>query len=144
MKTVIQRVKSAAVEINNQVHTHINHGMLVLVGIEKKDEFSQAETLARKIANLRIFEDDQHKMNLTLSEIKGELLVVSEFTLGANLSCGNRPSFDKVTPAAEAELIYQHFVRKLSEYLNQPVRTGVFGARMLVTIQNDGPVTFVL
>lgn len=144
MKAVIQRVKSAAVEIDHQVHTRINHGMLVLVGIEKEDELGQADVLAKKITQLRIFEDDQHKMNLTLSQSQGEILVISQFTLGADLSRGTRPSFDKAAPATEAEPIYKYFINKLSEYLKQTVHTGVFGARMLVSIQNDGPVTFVL
>lgn len=156
MKAVIQRVKSATVEmvtpggpgnhhgIKHRIHSHINRGMLVLVGIEKGDTLNQAEILARKITYLRIFEDNQHKMNLTLGQIKGDLLVVSQFTLGADLSRGNRPSFDKTAPATEAEPIYQHFINELSKCLNQTVHTGVFGARMLVTSQNDGPVTFIL
>jgi len=144
MKAVIQRVRTASVEIDNKIHAQIGPGYLIFLGIAKGDDLPKAEQLAQKIAALRVFEDDQGKMNRSLNEINGEALVVSQFTLCADLYKGNRPSFDKAAPPDTARKIYQHFVEALNNLItHKPVRTGVFGARMQVKIQNDGPVTFV-
>lgn len=144
MKAVIQRVHGAAVEINNQVHTQIGRGYLIFLGIDKTDDFNKAQQLARSITSLRIFDDTQGKMNRSLNEINGEALVVSEFTLCADLTKGHRPSFDPAAPPETARKIYQHFVQTLDDLIShKPVQTGLFGAHMQVKIQNDGPVTFV-
>ncbi len=144
MKAVIQRVRTASVEIDNQICSQIGPGYLILLGVVKGDNLFQAEQLAGKIAALRIFEDDAGKMNRSLNEINGQVLVVSQFTLCADLAKGHRPSFGQAAPPDTAQKIYQHFVQQLNNLIiNKPVQTGRFGARMQVKIQNDGPVTMV-
>ncbi len=115
----------------------------MLLGVGKQDGDTDADFLAEKISNLRVFEDDQGKMNRSILEAGGELLVVSQFTLYGDCRKGNRPSFTEAAPAAEAERLYQHFVRRLSD-AGMRVATGRFQARMKVSLVNDGPVTFIL
>lgn len=143
MKAVIQRVKKASVTINNELYSEIGQGLLVLLGVEKGDTAEQAEFLANKIANLRIFEDENEKMNYSLLDIKGEILVVSQFTLAGDCKKGKRPSFDNAAKPDEAIPLYENFVN-LMKNLNIKVETGQFGAMMDVMLINDGPVTFIL
>lgn len=141
MKALIQRVKSASVTIDNALYSKINHGLLVFLGVEKSDTTENADKLADKIVRLRIFEDENEKMNLSLLDISGEMLIVSQFTLCGDCKKGTRPSFDKSAPPQVANELYEYFIAKIKEY-EVPVKTGVFGAMMDVELVNDGPVTF--
>jgi D-tyrosyl-tRNA(Tyr) deacylase len=143
MKAVIQRVSSAKVEVEGKSVGAIGRGALVLLGVEKGDAELDADWLAEKIVGLRIFEDEAGKMNLSLADIQGELLVVSQFTLAGNCSKGRRPSFDGAASPEEANRLYEYFVAKIRK-LGVPVATGIFQANMQVTLSNDGPVTFIL
>jgi len=143
LKAVIQRVGAASVEVDAKTAGKIGKGILVLLGVEKGDKERDAAWLAEKIANLRIFEDENGKMNLSVREIGGELLAVSQFTLAGNCAKGRRPSFDSAAPPEEANRLYEFFVERLRE-LGLPVETGVFQAMMQVSLVNDGPVTFIL
>ena len=143
MKVVIQRVTSANVEVSGEIVGEIARGLLVLVGIEKGDGEAQAEWLAEKIVNLRLFEDQEGKMNLSLLEIGGSLLVVSQFTLAGNCAKGRRPSFDTAAPPDEGKWLYEYFVESARGF-GLPVATGIFQADMKVSLVNDGPVTFIL
>ena len=143
MKAVIQRVKEAAVRVNGRVVGEIERGVLVLLGVEVGDTCNQADWMAEKIVNLRIFEDEQGKMNLALPEVKGDMLAVSQFTLAGNCETGRRPSFDAAAPPDEANRLYNYFMGKVWE-LGIPVQSGIFQAEMEVSLVNDGPVTFVL
>lgn len=143
MKTVIQRVKSASVTIGGNLHSSINQGILVLYGVEKGDVEDFSRYLTEKILKLRIFEDDNGKMNLSVKDIQGELLIVSQFTLAGDTRKGTRPSFDSAMPPKEAEVMYENFVEMMKES-GLTVKTGVFGAMMDVALINDGPVTFIL
>jgi len=143
MKAVVQRVKNASVTIENDKVSSINQGYLVLFGAEKGDTKAQADWLANKVSVLRCFSDENGKMNLSIQDIKGEMLIVSQFTLCADIKKGTRPSFDNAMPPEEANELYEYFVSKVKEN-NIPVQTGVFGAHMQVELLNDGPVTFVI
>jgi len=143
MKTVIQRVRSAAVTVEDRIVGQIGPGLLVLLGVEKGDDQSRADWLAEKIAGLRIFSDENGKMNLSLRDVGGSLLVVSQFTLAGNCAKGKRPSFDSAAPPAEGQRLYEYFVGA-ARRLGLPVETGVFQADMQVALVNDGPVTFIL
>ena len=143
MKLVLQRVKNASVTINNKLFSSINKGILILIGIEKGDSDADIIKSAEKVSKLRIFADENDKMNLSIKDIKGEILVVSQFTLAGDCKKGTRPSFDKSAPPAEANKLYELFAQKLKD-LDIPVKTGVFGARMDIQLINDGPVTFIL
>lgn len=143
MKAVIQRVSKAQVDVEEKTVGRIAHGVLVLLGVEKGDGERDADWLADKIVNLRIFEDDTGKMNLALPEIGGSLLAVSQFTLAGNCAKGRRPSFDSAAPPAEANRLYEYFVARVRAR-GVPVETGIFQAMMAVSLVNDGPVTFIL
>jgi len=143
MKIVLQRVKQAAVEVEQEVRGKISKGVCLLVGIEKGDSEEDAQYLANKTVELRIFPDEEGKMNLSLMDIKGEVLVVSQFTLAASVKKGRRPSFDNAEAPERAEKLFSYFVELIREK-GIKVETGVFGALMEVHLVNDGPVTFIL
>ena len=143
MKALLQRVKSAGVSIGGQSYSSIEQGLLILLGVEKGDTETEAAWLAQKIINLRIFEDSAGKMNLSVQDIKGELLIVSQFTLAGDTSRGNRPGFDTAARPEVAKPLYEYMVNKLSNS-GLKVTTGVFQADMQVSLINDGPVTFML
>lgn len=143
MKAVIQRVKQASVRVEGKVVGEIGPGVLVLLGVEIGDTAKQADWMAEKIVNLRIFSDDQGKMNLALPDVKGEMLAVSQFTLAGNCSKGRRPSFDTAADPQEANKLYSYFMGQVWE-LGVPVQSGIFQAEMKVSLVNDGPVTFIL
>ncbi len=143
MKVLIQRVKKAGVNINGETVSSISKGILALVGIEKEDTREQVEKLAKKVVNLRIFPDENDKMNLSLLDVQGEMLIVSQFTLCGDCKKGTRPSFDKSAPPQIANELYEYFVSQIQSY-GVKTGTGVFGAMMEVSLINDGPVTFML
>ena len=143
MRAVVQRVKQGSVTIAGERVAEIGQGMVILLGVGPEDCESQAEALARKIAKLRIFSDAEDKMNLSLLDIEGEAIVVSQFTLYANTRKGNRPSFVDAAPPEIASPLVDRFVELLRSE-GVPVQTGEFGADMLVEIANDGPVTILL
>ena len=143
MKAVIQRVAEAEVRVGGESVGRIGRGIMVLVGVEKGDMERDAEWLAEKIANLRIFEDAGGKMNLAVAETGGEILAVSQFTLAGNCAKGRRPSFDSAAPPEEANRLYEYFTGKLRD-TGLKVETGIFQAMMQVSLTNDGPVTFIL
>jgi D-aminoacyl-tRNA deacylase len=143
LKAVIQRVLEARVEVDGKTVGQIGHGILLLLGVENGDKELDADWLADKIGNLRIFEDQAGKMNLSVKEVEGELLAVSQFTLAGNCFKGRRPSFDSAAPAEEANRLYEYFVGRLRG-LGLTVQTGVFQAMMHVSLTNYGPVTFIL
>jgi len=143
MRAVIQRVSSARVVIDGREHSKIGRGILVLVGVEKDDTTEDAALLARRITELRIFEDDAGKMNRSITETGGQILAVSQFTLLGDCRKGRRPSFDGAAPPDVARALYQKFVDEI-DALGIPVSTGVFQAMMDVELINQGPVTFIL
>lgn len=144
MKIVTQRVACADVKIENKIHSQISNGLLILIGIEETDEKSDADYLIQKTAGLRIFNDQHSKMNLTVNDINGEILVVSQFTLHANTKKGNRPSFIKAAKSERAIPLYNYFLAQLNGQLQTEVKSGVFGADMKVSLINDGPVTIII
>ena len=143
MKILIQRVKNASVETNNCVIGKINSGILTFIGVEKGDSHEQADKLAKKIVNLRIFPDEAGKMNRSLLDTRGEMLIVSQFTLCGDCKKGTRPSFDKSAQPDIALALYHCFVNQVKSY-GIKTETGEFGAMMNVALVNDGPVTFWL
>ena len=143
MKALIQRVKEASVTIDGQLYSNIGYGLLVFLGVEKGDEKINAEKLAEKIVNLRIFEDDNDKMNLSVKDVKGEILIVSQFTLCGDCKKGTRPSFDKSAPLDIANSLYEYFTERV-QLSGLSVKTGKFRAMMDVALINDGPVTFMI
>lgn len=141
---LIQRVQAAQVEVEGELVGKINQGVLLLLGVQKEDTKEKSDKLLHKVVNYRIFEDDDGKMNKSLLDIEGELMIVSQFTLPANTRKGLRPSF---TSAADPELgraLYEYFVQQAATPLTHPIQTGEFGANMQVSLINDGPVTFWL
>jgi len=144
MRALIQRVKSAKVEVANNTIGQINQGLLVFLGIEETDTKEEIEYLVKKIAQMRIFSDREGKMNLSAIDLKLEFLVISQFTLFAQTQKGNRPSFTSAAPPLLAIPLYQDFVSKLGDFSGLRVATGEFGADMQVYLQNDGPVTIWL
>jgi D-tyrosyl-tRNA(Tyr) deacylase len=144
MKVVIQRVSSASVSINSQIKSSIKKGVLILLGIENDDGQEDIDWLCRKISSLRIFSDDEDKMNLSLPDVDGEALVVSQFTLHASTKKGNRPSYIKAARPEQAIPLYQAFIKELENNLNKKVGSGEFGAMMEVALVNDGPVTIII
>lgn len=143
MKIVLQKVKEASVSVNNKNIAKIFRGILVFLCVEKSDRRENADYLMEKLINLRIFEDANEKMNLSIQDVKGEFLVVSEFTLAGNCNNGRRPSFENAASPKEAEELYNYFVKKLKEN-SLKVESGIFRAMMDVHIVNEGPVTFLL
>ncbi|SHF94793.1 D-tyrosyl-tRNA(Tyr) deacylase [Flavobacterium segetis] len=144
MKVVIQRVSQASVTVENNVIAKIQKGLLVLIGIEDTDNQEDIDWLCQKISNLRIFGDEKQVMNLSVKDIGGEILVVSQFTLHALTKKGNRPSYIKASKPEIAVPLYKKFIEKLEFNLDKKVQVGVFGADMKVELVNDGPVTIVI
>lgn len=144
MKAVIQRVSNASVSIENEVVAIIQKGLLVLIGIEDADNQEDISWLTSKIAYLRIFSDENQVMNLSLKDIDGEMIIVSQFTLHAQTKKGNRPSYIKASKPEIAIPLYENFVQKMELELGKRVQTGQFGADMQVSLINDGPVTIVI
>jgi D-aminoacyl-tRNA deacylase len=144
MIAVIQRVSEASVEIEKKIKAQIQSGLLVLVGIEDADNEEDIEWLATKIVNLRIFNDEQGVMNLSVKDSGGEIILVSQFTLQASTKKGNRPSYIKAARPEVAIPIYEKFISSVTNQLGKPVQTGEFGADMKVSLVNDGPVTIVI
>lgn len=144
MKAVVQRVTSSRVSVDGEVKGSVEKGFNVLLGVEDDDTREDAEILAGKIARLRVFEDEDEKMNLSILDIDGEILVISQFTLCANLKKGNRPSFVFAAQPDKAIPLYEYFMAQLTENGIRKVGHGVFGADMAVDIQNDGPVTIIM
>ncbi len=140
MRALLQRVSNASVSVDGAVVGQCGRGLMILVCAMQGDDTEQAALLAQKIIKLRIFKDDAGKMNRSVLDVGGSALVISQFTLAADTSRGNRPGFSQAAPAAEGERLYQEFVRQLSGH-GIPVETGVFGADMSVNLTNDGPVT---
>ena len=140
MRALIQRVTSARVEIGGATVGEIGHGLMILICAMQGDTEAQADHLAAKIAKLRIFRDDEGRMNRSVLDVRGAALVVSQFTLAADTSRGNRPGFSTAAPPAEGERLYEHFARAMAAQ-GLPVATGRFGADMAVSLTNDGPVT---
>ncbi len=143
MKVLVQRVKRASVEVAGEVVSSIEKGFLVFIGVEKNDEEKEAEFLAKKVSNLRIFEDEAGKMNLCIKDIKGECLIVSQFTLAGDTSRGNRPGFETAARPDKAKPLYEFFSQCVQAE-GIPVQNGIFQADMQVSLINDGPVTFLL
>lgn len=143
MKALIQRVKSASVTIDGLLYSKIGQGLLVFLGVEKGDDKLNAEKLADKLSKLRIFEDENEKMNHSILDIEGEMLIVSQFTLCGDCKKGTRPSFDKSAPPQIANELYEYFISQVKSF-NIPVQTGKFAAMMDVELINDGPVTFMV
>ena len=143
MRVVVQRVKHASVTINGTVNGKINNGFLVLLGIQSTDSEQDVDYLVKKVTNLRIFSDENDKMNLSLKDVNGELLIVSQFTLYANCKEGNRPSFVEAAKPDIAIPLYEYFVSECKKIL-PVVETGIFGADMKVDLLNDGPVTIIM
>nr|WP_315198456.1 D-aminoacyl-tRNA deacylase [uncultured Flavobacterium sp.] len=144
MKTVIQRVSSASVTIDSKIVAEIQKGLLVLVGIEDSDTQEDINWLGQKITNLRIFGDENDVMNLSVKDIDGDIIVVSQFTLHASTKKGNRPSYLKASKPEVAIPMYENFVSQMEKELGKKVQTGIFGADMKVALLNDGPVTIVM
>ena len=144
MRVIIQRVSQASVEVDHKIVGQINRGFLILLGVGMDDSLDDIEYLVRKIVKMRIFNDEQGKINLDLSEIKGECLVISQFTLYASTKKGNRPSFTGAAIPEIAKSLYQKFCIRLSQELASPIQTGIFAADMKVSLVNDGPVTLIV
>lgn len=144
MRAVIQRVKNSSVSVDGEIKGKIGKGFNVLLGVMNGDTDAEAELLASKISKLRVFEDENGKMNKGILDIGGEILVISQFTLCADIKKGNRPSFTDSAPPDEADRLYRYFCECLREKGVSKVETGVFAAEMLVEISNDGPVTIIM
>ncbi|MDH4404146.1 MAG: D-aminoacyl-tRNA deacylase [Flavobacterium sp.] len=144
MKAVLQRVSKASVEINSNIVANINFGILILIGIEDDDSQEDINWLSQKIINLRIFGDENEVMNLSVKDIQGEIIIVSQFTLHASTKKGNRPSYIKASKPEIAVPLYEKFVQKMELELGKKIQTGKFGADMKVALVNDGPVTIII
>jgi D-tyrosyl-tRNA(Tyr) deacylase len=145
VRALVQRVRESNVAIDGSIHASIGRGYVILLGVRKGDTEADARFLADKCAMLRVLEDSQGKMNLSLHDVEGSVLVISQFTLYGDAQRGNRPSFSDAAPPAEAERLYHLFVERVAAALGPDrVRTGVFGAMMKLTIVNDGPVTILI
>lgn len=143
MIALIQRVSNASVEVGSEIISTIGRGLLVFIGAEKGDSEKEIDYLARKVSQLRIFEDKDGKLNYSVKDIGGEILVVSQFTLMADCRKGNRPSFERAEVPETAKVLYELFIEKL-KHSGMPVKTGVFGASMKIHLVNDGPVTIFI
>jgi D-aminoacyl-tRNA deacylase len=143
MRLVVQRVQQASVEVEGKIVGQIGKGLLVFLGIHKDDKAEDTRWLINKLLNLRIFEDQNGKMNLSLLDIKGEALVVSQFTLYGNCANGRRPDFIQAAPPDRAQPIYNKFIKEIGDAIGK-VQTGIFGASMAVSLVNDGPVTMII
>jgi D-tyrosyl-tRNA(Tyr) deacylase len=144
MRIVLQRVKKASVTIEDKLFSSINKGFLVLVGIENEDTIEDIEWLSSKLCGMRIFSDEEGKMNLDIKQINGEMLIVSQFTLHAACKKGNRPSFIKAARPEVAIPLYEKFISETEKLMEKPCQTGQFGADMQIELINDGPVTIIL
>ena len=144
MRVVIQRVSEASVLINHKIIASVKKGLVVLVGIEKKDTNEDSLWLANKISKLRIFSDEDEKMNLSISQIDGEIIIVSQFTLHAKTKKGNRPSFIHAANPEQSIPLYEQFKKDLSLAIGKQVQSGEFGADMKVSLTNDGPLTIMI
>lgn len=144
MKLVIQRVKESNLKIDGNNFSSIGNGMVILIGISKEDDTSKLKKIVTKLSSLRIFNDEFGKMNKNINDIKGEILVVSQFTLYADIKKGNRPSFTNAAKPIIAINIYQKFIDELQAVINTKIKTGQFGADMKIELINDGPVTIIL
>ena len=144
MKVVIQRVSQATVKVSDKIISEIKLGFLILLGVEKSDSKEDINWLVSKILNLRVFSDNELKMNLSIKDIKGEIIVVSQFTLHAKTKKGNRPSYINAANPEYAKPLYDEFISKLKNESVVNVKSGIFGANMQLTIVNDGPVTIII
>lgn len=144
MRIILQRVSSANVRINNKIKSEISAGLLLLLGIEDEDNDEDIEWLCHKIVNMRIFNDEDEKMNLSVMDTWGDILIISQFTLFASTKKGNRPSFILSAKPEKAIPLYEKFIDKLEKLLGKPVQSGEFGADMKVSLCNDGPVTIFI
>ena len=144
MKILIQRVSHASIEVDDTLHAQIKSGLLIFLGIEKDDDSSDVDYLVGKSAALRIFNDPDGKMNLSIQDVGGEALIVSQFTLHAGTKKGNRPSYVKAARPEHAIPLYEYFIQKMNLELPEKVKSGVFGADMKIQLLNDGPVTIMI
>ena len=144
MRAVIQRVLEASVKVNNEITGQIKQGFLVLLGIETDDEPEDLNWLAQKIANLRVFNDENAQMNKSLSDVEGKILLISQFTLFAQTKKGNRPGFTRAAKPDKAVPLYEQMIEELGKLTGTKVETGIFGADMQVSLINDGPVTILI
>ncbi len=144
MRAVIQRVSHASVVINEQMHAEIRNGLLVFLGIENADSVEDVKWLSSKILNLRIFNDESGVMNLSVSEISGDILLISQFTLHASTKKGNRPSYIKAAKPDVAIPLYEQMIGELNALSNTSIKSGIFGADMKISLLNDGPVTILI
>ncbi|MGB1646236.1 MAG: D-aminoacyl-tRNA deacylase [Crocinitomicaceae bacterium] len=144
MKILIQRVSHASIEVEHTMHAQIKSGLLIFLGIEKDDDSSDVDYLVGKSAALRIFNDPDGKMNLSIQDVGGEALIVSQFTLHASTKKGNRPSYVKAARPEHAIPLYEYFIQKMNLELPEKVKSGVFGADMKIQLLNDGPVTIMI
>ncbi|WP_286760876.1 D-aminoacyl-tRNA deacylase [Salegentibacter sp. UBA1130] len=144
MRVVLQRVSKASVQINHEINAVMRTGLLILLGIENEDSQEDIDWLCNKIVKMRIFSDDNNAMNLSLLDVGGDAIIVSQFTLHASTKKGNRPSFIKAAKPDVAVPLYEKFIEKFEETLGKPVGTGEFGADMKVELINDGPVTIIV
>ena len=144
MRAVIQRVSAARVEIAGKIYSQIGRGLLVFLGVESEDTMEDARWLAKKLCQLRLFDDESGVMNLDVQKIKGEVLVVSQFTLMAKTKKGNRPSYIRAAEPEFATQLYEYFMDEVHQILDQPIASGKFGANMQIHMVNDGPVTILI
>jgi len=144
MRVVIQRVSSASVTIDGKIKSAISSGLMILLGIESADDQKDIEWLVKKIVNLRVFNDDQKRMNLSIKDVDGDILLISQFTLHASVKKGNRPSYIKAAHQDLAIPLYREFIAELELSMNKKIYSGEFGAMMEVALVNDGPVTIMI
>ena len=144
MRAVIQRVNSASVEVDKKIISKINQGLLIYLGIYFSEREKDLDWLVKKIVGLRIFSDENEKMNLSISDVDGEILIISQFTLFASTKKGNRPSFLLAAKPEKAIPLYQLFIDKMEKETSKKIATGIFGADMKILLENDGPVTIII